>query len=349
MIPDAECVRVVAEALSCLDLGSFVIKLNHRCLLDGIFAACGVPQDKFRSVCSSVDKLDKSPWEEVRKEIVEEKQLDGAIADKIGEYVSKRGDARLVEELRNDQVLMKQASAKQGLEAMELLLKYCDIYRISDKVLFDLSLARGLDYYTGLIYEAVLTCNYLQTHSFIAVFQISMFSPKFQHFFVSFPFEFTADNCEVGSLAGGGRYDNLVGMFDTKKKTVPCVGVSLGVERIFSVLESRLANKGEKTRTTEVQVYVATAQKNLHEERMRLLTDLWEAGIKAEQSYKKSPKILAQLQHCEDSGIPYAIIIGEGELARGEVTLREVKTRVERAIPRASLIEQLRETLATNS
>lgn len=160
MIPDAECIRVVYEALSSLELGTFVIKLNHRCLLDGIFAACGVPQDKFRSVCSSVDKLDKSPWEEVRKEIVEEKQLDGAIADKIGEYVSKRGDARLIAELRNDENLMKQASARQGLDAMELLLKYCDIYKVSDKVLFDLSLARGLDYYTGLIYEALLTCNY---------------------------------------------------------------------------------------------------------------------------------------------------------------------------------------------
>ncbi|XP_043285982.1 histidine--tRNA ligase isoform X2 [Venturia canescens] len=315
MIPDAECVRVVAEALSSLNLGSFVIKLNHRSLLDGIFAACGVPQDKFRSVCSSVDKLDKSPWEEVRKEIVEEKQLEGAIADKIGEFVSKRGDARLIEELRKDETLMKQTAAKQGLEAMELLLKYCDIYRISDKVLFDLSLARGLDYYTGLIYEAVLT----------------------------------SENCEVGSVAGGGRYDNLVGMFDSKKKTVPCVGVSLGVERIFSVLESRIANKGEKTRTTEVEVYVATAQKNLHEERMKLLTDLWEAGIKAEQSYKKSPKLLAQLQFCEDSGIPFAIIIGEGELARGEVTLREVKSRAERAISRANLVEEIRKALATFS
>lgn len=159
---------------------------------------------------------------------------------------------------------------------------------------------------------------------------------------------FTADNCEVGSVAGGGRYDNLVGMFDSKKKTVPCVGVSLGVERIFSVLESRIANQGQKTRTTEVEVYVATAQKNLHMERMRILADLWEAGIKAEQSYKNNPKLLAQLQYCEDSGIPLAIIIGEGELARGEVTLREVKTRAERAIPRGKLVEELRSTLATS-
>ncbi|XP_034946651.1 histidine--tRNA ligase isoform X2 [Chelonus insularis] len=312
MLPDAECVKIVVEALSALDLGPFVIKLNHRCLLDGIFAACGVPKDKFRTICSSVDKLDKSPWEEVKKEMVEEKELDESIADKIGYYVSKHGDASLIDELRSDEVLMKQKSAKEGLDAMELLLKYCNLYRVSDKLLFDLSLARGLDYYTGVIYEAILK------------------------------------DSEVGSVAGGGRYDNLVGMFDAKKKNVPCVGVSIGVERIFSVLENRIADQGKKTRTTEVEVYVASAQKNLHEERMRIIAELWEAGIKAEHSYKKNPKILLQLQHCEVNGIPLAIIIGEGEIARGEVTLKEVNTRKERPVQRLKLVEEIKKWLAEN-
>lgn len=135
-------------------------------------------------------------------------------------------------------------------------------------------------------------------------------------------------------------------MFDAKKKNVPCVGVSLGVERIFSVLENRLAEQGQKTRTTQVQVFVAAAQKNLHEERMRIIVELWDAGINAEQSYKKSPKILAQLQHCEDNGIPLAIIIGEKELARGEVTLREVDTRAEHSVPRANLVQEIKKHLA---
>lgn len=136
-------------------------------------------------------------------------------------------------------------------------------------------------------------------------------------------------------------------MFDPKNKTVPCVGMSLGIERIFSVLETSIAKKGMKTRTTEVQVYVATAQKNLHEERMRILAELWESNIKAEQSYKKSPKLLAQLQHCEEYGVPIAIIIGEGEIKKGEVTLRVVKTREEIKVPRANLIEELNTRLAT--
>lgn len=84
----------------------------------------------------------------------------------------------------------------------------------------------------------------------------------------------------VGSVAGGGRYDNLVSMFDAKHKQVPCVGVSIGVERIFAVLEAKLAAANKKTRTTKTEVYVATAQKNLFEERMKLCRELWDEGFK---------------------------------------------------------------------
>ena len=84
----------------------------------------------------------------------------------------------------------------------------------------------------------------------------------------------------MGSVAGGGRYDNLVGMFDSKGKKVPCVGVSIGVERVFSLLESRLEASQTKVRTTETQVYVASAQKNLVAERLKVCTVLWAANIK---------------------------------------------------------------------
>lgn len=160
MLPDSECLRIIYEALKSLELGPFTIKVNHRCLLDGIFAACGVPSEKFRTICSAVDKLDKSPWEEVRKEMVEEKGLEGAIADKIGTYVSRSGKRDLVDELRKDVELMKQPAAVQGVDSMELLLKYCEIFKIMDNLVFDLSLARGLDYYTGVIFEAILTGKY---------------------------------------------------------------------------------------------------------------------------------------------------------------------------------------------
>merc|ERR550534_2779177 len=129
---------------------------------------------------------------------------------------------------------------------MKLLLKYVELMGILDKVRFDLSLTRGLDYYTGVIYEAVLT---------------------------SLPPELLkADPGEqvgVGSVAGGGLYDDLVGMFDPKGKKVPCVGVSIGIERVFAIMEAKAKAAEGKSRTTKTKVLVVQAQKNLLDQRLQ--------------------------------------------------------------------------------
>ncbi|XP_039439133.1 histidine--tRNA ligase, cytoplasmic isoform X1 [Culex pipiens pallens] len=329
MLPDAECVKVVAEILAELDIGEFVVKLNHRKLLDGMFEACGVPADKFRTICSSVDKLDKTPWDEVRKEMIDEKGLDGAIADKIGEFVRLSGGVDLVDKLAADENLKNIKSAVEGIEDMRLLLQYCAVFGLQDQIIFDLSLARGLDYYTGVIYEAVLKSEPAAP------------APKTNG--TKSKAKQQEEEVSVGSVAGGGRYDNLVGMFNPKRKQVPCVGVSIGVERIFSILEAKAQQ--EKIRTTEIQVYVASAHKGLHLKRMELLGKLWDAGFKAEHSYKQNPKLLAQLQYCEENQIPYAIVLGDGELARGVVKLREITSRKEEEIAVDGLAEELRKRL----
>lgn len=316
MLPDAECVKVVSEILSSLDIGGFVIKLNHRKILDGMFEACGVPNDKFRTICSAVDKLDKSPWVDVKKEMVEEKGLDEATADKIGEYVRLNGGDELVDKLLNDEKLKNVKAAVQGLEEMKLLLKYCGIFGVLKQARFDLSLARGLDYYTGVIFEAVL----LQQEN----------SKK------------KAGEETIGSVAGGGRYDNLVGMFDSKGKQVPCVGVSIGVERVFAILEAKNTANKTKVRTSEIQVYVASAHKGLHEKRLEVLSKLWDGGIKAEHSYKLNPKLLQQLQHCEEQQIPFALVLGDSELERGVVKLRDVISRKEEDVPVSNLVEAIK-------
>ncbi|NWZ66197.1 SYHC protein, partial [Acrocephalus arundinaceus] len=311
MIPDAECLKIVHEVLSDLQLGDFLIKVNDRRILSGVFAICGVPESKFIPACSTVDKLDKVPWEEVRSEMVGEKGLSPEAADLIGEYVQLHGGLDLIERLLQDPKLSQNKQAKEGLGDMKLLFEYLTLFGITGKISFDLSLARGLDYYTGVIFEAVL----LQQEN-----------------------EHVEEPVSVGSVAGGGRYDGLVGMFDPKGRKVPCVGVSIGIERIFSILEQRLSMNGpclslqasgEKLRTTETQVLVATPQKHLLAARLKLISELWDAGIKAEMLYKKDPKLLKQLQYCEDTGIPLAAIVGEQELADGVVKLRDVATREE--------------------
>lgn len=90
----------------------FLPQINHRKILDGVFGSCGVPTEKFRPICSAVDKLDKSPWEDVRKEMVDEKGLDGEVADKIGEYVKLSGKEELIERLANDELLKNSSSAQ---------------------------------------------------------------------------------------------------------------------------------------------------------------------------------------------------------------------------------------------
>ncbi|KAJ1670746.1 Cytoplasmic and mitochondrial histidine tRNA synthetase, partial [Spiromyces aspiralis] len=95
MIPDTEIVVTLVDALTRLDIGPFVIKINHRKVLDGMFEVCGVPEDKIRTISSAVDKLDKLPWQDVYVEMTEEKGLDPEVASRIGEYVKHRGGAEL--------------------------------------------------------------------------------------------------------------------------------------------------------------------------------------------------------------------------------------------------------------
>uniref|UniRef100_A0A0B8RXH9 histidine--tRNA ligase n=1 Tax=Philothamnus irregularis TaxID=1899461 RepID=A0A0B8RXH9_9SAUR len=315
MIPDAECLKIVHEILYALQIGDFLIKVNDRRILDGMFAVCGVPDTKFRTICSTVDKLDKMAWEDVKNEMVGEKGLAPEIADHIGGYVRLHGGLSLIEQLLQDPKLSQNKLAREGLEEVKQLFRYLDIFGISDQISFDLSLARGLDYYTGVIYEAIL----LQQ-----------------------PNDHVEEALGVGSVAGGGRYDGLVGMFDPKGRKVPCVGVSIGIERVFSIMEQKMEASEEKIRTTETQVLVASAQKKLLEERLKLVSELWDSGIKAEILYKKNPKLLNQLQYCEETGIPLVAILGEQELKDGVVKLRDVVTREEVDICRRKLVEEIK-------
>jgi len=93
MVPDAEILAMLCDALTFLDIGAYTVKVNHRKILDGIFELAGVPADKTRSISSAVDKLDKAPWSEVKKEMTVEKGLSEEIADKIGKYVGLKGES----------------------------------------------------------------------------------------------------------------------------------------------------------------------------------------------------------------------------------------------------------------
>ncbi|KAK3906664.1 hypothetical protein C8A05DRAFT_29413 [Staphylotrichum tortipilum] len=325
MIPDAEIIRIINEVFEGLGFqGKYTIKLNSRKILDGLFQVCGVPEPLIRPISSAVDKLDKLPWADVRKEMVDEKGLSPEAADKIGQYVLLKGQRDLLEKLKEDKDLAANASMQAGFADMDLLFTYLEAFGADHTVSFDLSLARGLDYYTGVIYEVVTEGS---APAAPASEENKAKAAKKKGGKPSSADDDRSDDptLGIGSIAAGGRYDNLVGMFSGKTQ-VPCVGISFGIDRIFSIIS---AIQKEKERRNEVDVFVMAFGggkdfTGLLKERSQVCSRLWDAGIKAELLYKVKPKLQNQFKAAEAGGVPFALILGEDELAQGKAKLKEM-------------------------
>ncbi|KAJ0291279.1 Cytoplasmic and mitochondrial histidine tRNA synthetase [Colletotrichum noveboracense] len=324
MLPDAEIIRIVVEVFEGLGWnGNYTIKLNHRKILDGIFEVCGVPEDKIRTISSAVDKLDKLPWADVRKEMTEEKGLDGEVADKIGEWVVLKGKQDLLRKLQRDDKLSANASMKAGMSDLEMLFNYLEAFGALDRVSFDLSLARGLDYYTGVIYEVVTEGS--APAATPGADDTTVKSKKKSKSKDKDDEDRSDDpSVGVGSVAAGGRYDNLVGMFSGKTQ-IPCVGVSFGIERIFSITKARMQAESEAPKST-VDVFVMSlgSKAGLIKERLEVCSKLWDAGIKAEFLYKVKPKLPNQFKAAEANATPFAVILGDEEVQKGVVKIKEL-------------------------
>jgi histidyl-tRNA synthetase len=182
---------------------------------------------------------------------------------------------------------------------MKVLFNKIDTPSIVPDVSFDLSLARGLDYYTGLIFEATLL-----------------------------------DLPGVGSVAAGGRYDELVGKFSEEGVQIPCVGFSIGFDRIFSIMEARAKNSSSKIRTVETEVFVISGPEELCTEQISLCTELWDAQIKADMYHTTNVQPLTEFQQCEKDGIPFQVIIGEEEKKSGSVKIRDTFSKKELTVKR---------------
>ncbi|KAJ3415260.1 hypothetical protein HDV05_005270 [Chytridiales sp. JEL 0842] len=318
MIPDAEALRVMAEILTELNVGGVQIKINHRKILDGMFEVCGVPAEKFRQISSAVDKLDKMPWEEVKKEMVGEKGLPEEVADRIQKYVKMAGSVEICDFLASDPAFAANKRGMEGVADMRLLFKYLDLFGIKPLLSFDLSLARGLDYYTGVIYEAVFTSTSEETSG-------------------------------VGSIAAGGRYDELVGMFSTSGKKIPCVGISIGVERVFAILYARFKasqkNSASKAKTTSTDVFIVGLGNGHLEERMSIARELWDAGISAEFTFKEKPRKDAQFKVIGDEMIPVSVVIDNAKAEEGMAQVENNVTKEKVVVPRAEVKDAVKKML----
>ena len=285
----------------------------------------GISSDKFKTVCSSIDKLDKEKWETVKNELlnkgIDEKQCEKlwsfcqlkdspwALYEKLSKNVELMGEEN--ENTNNNEKKTNYSKSREAIEEMKTLFTYLDIYKITDYFSFDLSLARGLEYYTGLIYEGILT-----------------------------------EGPSVGSICGGGRYDDLIGMFSSE--SMPAVGISIGIERIFSILE-KVYKDDPSIRDSETEVFVASVGKtNLTLERMTILNELWEAGIKAEMLYNDVPRMDKQNDYITKNKIPYAIFIGDNEIKENKIKLKNLEEKVEKDVDRSKMVEEIKGLLKKN-
>lgn len=323
MVPDAEILAIVVEGLTGLGIHDFKVKINHRKILDGLFQVCGVKDEDIRKVSSAVDKLDKNPWEAVKKEMTDEKNQPEEVADKIGEYVKLNGSlSEVLEILGQKEELLANPIAKQGIDEMTTLLTYVQAFELEKHLSFDLSLARGLDYYTGLIYEAVTQGSAPPSNA--SELKKNKKSDD----------EDASEYVGIGSIAAGGRYDNLVNMFATangkKNQSIPCVGISFGVERIFSLIKLREAqNKQINIKPTATQVFIMAFGggpdwKGYLPERMKIAKQLWSAGIESEYVYKAKANPRKQFESAEKSGAPVAVILGKEEYLEGKLRVKRL-------------------------
>ena len=192
----------------------------------------------------------------------------------------------LLERLKNEKVFEGSDIGIKAITEMEILFNYLELINGLKNVSFELSLARGLDYYTGVIFEAILIGG------------------------------------SVGSISGGGRYDELVGMFSGKQ--IPSVGVSIGIERVFNILEEQ-AKHDATIRQNQTEVFVATIGAGMLPHKLKLVNELWEANLKAEYIYNEKPKPQKQLGYALENQIPYTLWIGEDEIKKNVINVKVFK------------------------
>ncbi len=303
LVADAEVCAAVSEVLTSLGFTDFTVHLNHRRLLRALIESAGIPAELEGTALIAVDKLDKIGTDGVLAEL-ETRGIEADAAGKLLALIATEDadEAALVARLT------EQLTSDAGREALDELVELKRLLApsgIADHVKIAPQLARGLSYYTGPIFE-------------ITVADLA------------------------GSLGGGGRYDELVGMFG--KQQVPAVGFSLGLERILLVMAEREMYPplgiGPEVMVCQLGVGPADALGVAHA--------LRRGGLRVEV-YPQSAKLGKQLQYADAPGVkaPVAAIVGEDELAAGEVTLKHLESGEQVRVPLAEAADKIKGWLTT--
>lgn len=332
MIADAEIISAMHDCLNALGLTDFRIRFSNRKVLNSLITYAGIPEKLSHAVFRVIDKLEKQGLEAVKQELGPGR-VDSSGVEIQGlrlneENISKIEEFLLLPQNTRDEAIASVAelfknvpNAEEGLRELKEISDYLYMFGIPDKkAIIDLSIARGLDYYTGPVFEAILL-----------------------------------GAREYGSVMAGGRYDELIRQFSNER--VPATGASIGIDRLFEVMKKYALIK---SRPSTADVIVTVMVKEKMGEYLKIAQLLREENINTEVYVGEETKIGKQLEYADKCMIPIAVIVGPDEFSNNEVTLKdlrvlrteevEIKDRKEwlkarigqKTVPRERFIEEIK-------
>ncbi len=285
IINEAEIPAIIYRCFTELGLKRFKIKVNNRKLLNGFFSLAGM-SEKAQDIMHAIDKKDKIGANEVRRILMDELHMFSHKADDVMDFMAISGTATEVM-CGLERYKGMDETFDLGFEELKSVVKYLGDFGVPEEnFAIDLSIARGLDYYTGTVYETEM-----------------------------------CDHPEIGSVCSGGRYDDLAGYYTDKK--LPGVGISIGLTRLFYVLnEQGLLSEETVSSPADVLVIPMTDDPGPG---IAAATSLRSAGIRT-QIYCEQKKFKAKLGYADKLSIPYAVLIGEDEINENVVALKDMRS-----------------------
>ena len=298
LINEVELIQIFNEALSELRIPGFEIKLNNRKILAGIAEVIGAP-DQIIEMCTAIDKLDKIGIEKVNEELIGRGFSSDQCQNLSPIFQFQGSNAELIQQL--SEYLETSEIGKKGIEELKSVLDTCDALGINEPTLkLDAVLARGLNYYTGAIFEVVVP------------------------------------ESGIGSICGGGRYDDLTGIFGLPN--ISGVGVSFGADRIYDVMEHFNLFPEEGMSTSQLMFVNFGSEEALY--CMKLMKDLRNRGINTEL-YPTSTKMAKQMKYANQKRVPFVALVGSREMETGVIAIKNMLSGEQHQVERKELVEFL--------
>ena len=304
-INDAEIPAIIYKVFSTLGLKRFQIRVNNRKILNGFYAMLGLTEQS-GDIMRTVDKLDKIGAEKVRAILVEDFAIPVEKADEILRFISISGTSKEILQALAD-YRGRNDLFDEGLDELGMVVNHLAAFGVpAENFVVDLTIARGLDYYTGTVYETALL-----------------------------------DHPEIGSVCSGGRYDNLAAYYTDKQ--LPGVGISIGLTRLFYVLgEQGMLNPDLPTAPADVLILPMTDDLS---PAVSFATLLRENGVRA-QLHCEEKKFKAKMSYADKLGIPYVVFLGEDEIGAGVVACKDMATGEQTRLDPAATVYRIKAGLA---